>query len=203
MDKLGGNGERTNVMHPRLLMICGLFLLLAACQNESRSFIEVGMYNPDGDMIGTAKLTEKPEGVQVKLSVEGLEPGPHGIHIHEYPKCEGPDFTSAGNHFNPTGKMHGLMNAEGAHIGDMPNVEPGETGLAEAELMVAEATLKDGKNSLVKGEGTSIVIHAGPDDGMSQPSGDSGERIACGVIQLNKDGELPTDPTEQNKKKEK
>ncbi|GGC81311.1 superoxide dismutase [Thalassobacillus devorans] len=161
------------------------------------------MYNPDGDMIGTAKLTERSEGVQVLVNVEGLEPGPHGFHVHEFPVCEGPDFTSAGNHFNPTGKMHGLMNAEGPHAGDMPNLEADESGkVVEAEVMLPEATLLDGKNSLMKGEGTSLVIHEAIDDGFSQPAGDAGERVACGKIQLNDDGEMPTDPMEQKDKKE-
>ncbi|WP_254901711.1 superoxide dismutase family protein [Thalassobacillus devorans] len=191
-------------MEYRKLFIIGLLALgLIGCQSSSRSNATIGMYNQDGDMIGTAKLTERSEGVQVLVNVEGLEPGPHGFHVHEFPVCEGPDFTSAGNHYNPTGKMHGLMNTEGPHVGDMPNLEADESGMVvEAEVMLPEATLLDGKNSLMKGEGTSLVIHEAIDDGFSQPAGDAGERVACGKIQLNDDGEMPTDPMDQKNKKE-
>ncbi|MBM7554861.1 superoxide dismutase family protein [Thalassobacillus pellis] len=176
-------------------------LLLSSCQQSERTSLKVGMYNPAGDMIGTAKLTERPEGVEVKLSVEGLEAGPHGFHVYEFPKCEAPDFKSAGNHFNPTSKIHGLMNPEGAHIGDLPNVEADGSGMVDTEVMIREATLKDGKYSLLKGDGTSLIITEDQDDGFSQPAGDSGNRIACGLIQIQDNKEMPTDPTEQNKKK--
>ncbi|WP_028783564.1 superoxide dismutase family protein [Thalassobacillus devorans] len=189
----------------RKCFLIGLLLfVMAGCQNDSRSNATVGMYNADGDMIGTAKLTETSGGVEVLVNVEGLEPGAHGFHVHEFPVCEGPDFTSAGNHFNPTGKMHGLMNMEGSHLGDMPNLEADESGkIVEAKAMLPEATLLDGKKSLMKGEGTSLVIHEAMDDGFSQPAGDAGARVACGKIQLNDDGKMPTDPMEQQDKKEK
>ncbi|SEB06051.1 superoxide dismutase, Cu-Zn family [Thalassobacillus cyri] len=184
-------------------MIGFLAFILIGCQNESRSNATVGLYNKDGDMIGTAKLTETSTGVEVLVNAEGLEPGPHGFHLHEFPVCEGPDFTSAGNHFNPTGKVHGLMNTEGSHVGDMPNLEADASGkIVEAKATLAEATLLDGKNSLMKGEGTSLIIHEAIDDGFSQPAGEAGGRVACGKIQLNDEGEMPTDPMEQKGKKE-
>ncbi|WP_077327709.1 superoxide dismutase family protein [Virgibacillus siamensis] len=185
----------------RVLLIMFL-LVLTACSADMETARTVEMYNAGGDMIGTAKLTEQPEGVQVKLKLEGLEAGFHGIHVHEYPKCKGPDFKSAGSHFNPEGKEHGPMNPEGAHLGDLPNILADSGGLADAELLLPKATLLDGKNSLIEGGGTSLVITAGQDDGVSQPGGDSGPRIACGVIS-NKDknpGNSPTDPTMYNEK---
>src|SRR5699024_2852081 len=99
-------------------------------------------------------FTEHPDGVNVKIKIEGLAPGFHGVHIHEYAKCEGPDFKSAGNHLNPEGKEHGLMHPDGAHLGDLPNVEADSSGLVEAELMLANATLLEGKKSILRGEGT-------------------------------------------------
>ncbi|WP_188453998.1 superoxide dismutase family protein [Virgibacillus oceani] len=189
----------------RFLLIIGL-LLLSSCQsNGDRTTRTIDMYNPSGDMIGTAALTEKPDGVQVKLKLEGLAPGFHGIHVHEYPSCLGPDFKSAGNHFNPEGKEHGLMHPEGPHLGDLPNIEADAGGLVDAELMLPGATLLDGKKSILRGEGTSLVIDEGQDDGVSQPGGDSGPRIACGELKTNPKSDAessPTDPTKFNEKQE-
>ncbi|ASN07331.1 superoxide dismutase [Virgibacillus necropolis] len=163
------------------------------------------MYNPSGDMVGTATLKEQPEGVSVKVKVEGLKPGLHGIHVHEFPKCEGPDFKSAGNHFNPEGKDHGAMHPKGPHLGDLPNVEADSSGVVDVELMLAGATMLEGKKSLFKDQGKSLIIHSDMDDGVSQPSGDSGERLICGEIKLKAEGskESPPDPTENNEEKKK
>ncbi|WP_138420278.1 superoxide dismutase family protein [Aquibacillus sediminis] len=180
-----------------MFMVSFLFLI-SACQGQERSPIDVTMYNPAGDSIGTATLNEQADGVQVTLSVEGLEPGLHGIHVHEYPECEGPDFKSAGSHYNPEGNEHGLMHPEGSHLGDLPNIEVSEDGMVdEAELQINGATLTDGNTSILKEDGTSLIIHQKQDDGVSQPAGNAGERIACGVISLDEaDQEAPTDPTE-------
>lgn len=188
----------------RLIVIL-LILFVSACQGNANTSRSVDMYNSAGDLIGTATLTEQPEGVKVKLKLEGLPPGLHGIHVHEFPKCEGPDFKSAGSHLNPEGKEHGLMHPEGAHLGDMPNIEADPDGLVDAELMIPGATLMDGKKSLLKEDGTSLVIHEGQDDGVSQPSGNSGPRIACGEIKADLEAgneKNPTDPTEFNEKQE-
>ncbi|SET33899.1 superoxide dismutase, Cu-Zn family [Oceanobacillus limi] len=182
-----------------------LLFLLASCQSDEVSSKTIDMYNTDGDMVGTAKLLEQPDGVQVTIKLEGLEPGYHGAHVHEFPKCDAPDFKTAGNHFDPEGNEHGLMHPEGAHLGDLPNVEADEGGLVDAELMLAGATLTDGKNSILTGEGTSLIITEGQDDGVSQPSGDSGARIICGEIKSgnqNESTESPTDPTELNEEQE-
>lgn len=180
-------------------LLISLFLILSACQGGIPHVKEIDMYNSSGDMIGTATLSDQEDGVQIELELKGLSPGFHGAHIHEYGKCEGPDFKSAGNHFNPDGKQHGLLHPEGPHIGDLPNVEADASGNVKAELIVKEATFKDGKKSLLMKDGTSLVITAGQDDGVSQPGGESGERIACGVIKddnkANTD-EPPTDPAE-------
>lgn len=160
-----------------------LLVLLAACTNGvDESIKEVDMLNAVGDNLGTATFKEDSEGVSIKLELEGLDPGWHGIHIHEYAKCEPPDFSSAGNHFNPEDKEHGLMNPKGAHIGDLPNIEADSAGEVDEELLLPDATLLDGKNSLLREEGTSLIVHSDPDDGYTQPSGNAGERIICGEI---------------------
>jgi len=141
------------------------------------TFVTVDLLNADGDVIGTAELTEEEKGVLVKVNAEGLEEGEHGIHFHEFGKCDGPDFTTAGEHFNPTTADHG------SHAGDLPNLTVDTEGKAEAEFTAENVTLASGEeNSLFKEGGTALVIHEQADDGKSQPSGDSGNRIACGVV---------------------
>ena len=169
----------------RLLLIP--FLLLAACtQSGYDTTKEIEMIDTAGDKVGTATLSEQPEGVRIKLKLDGIAPGVHAIHVHEFPKCEQPDFTSAGEHFNPDGKEHGKMNSKGPHLGDLPNIEADAAGKVDVELMLAEATLMDGKQSLVRDKGTSLIVHESQDDGYSQPSGNSGARILCGKITADK-----------------
>ncbi|WP_442893569.1 superoxide dismutase family protein [Bacillus sp. 2205SS5-2] len=169
-----------------LLMTC---LLLSACVYPDVRKIDVDMKNADGDSIGTITLQEQAEGVMVNVDVEGLTPGDHGIHFHEKGSCEAPDFTSAGGHFNPDNHAHGLMNQDGAHAGDLPNLTVKDDGSAKAEILATQVTLDDGKSSLFTKEGTAIVIHEVQDDGTSQPAGDAGIRVACGEIQKDEKAE--------------
>jgi len=157
-------------------------LILAGCVEKTPNKIDVNMYNVSGDSLGTAKFAEQSHGVEVKLDLEGLPPGVHGIHIHEVGKCEAPDFKSAGNHYNLDKKKHGLMNPNGAHAGDLPNLIVKDDGTVKVKLTIHDVTLKDGKGTLYGKNGTALVIHSKSDDGMTQPSGNSGARIACGVI---------------------
>ena len=135
-----------------------------------------------GRPVGTATFFTTEGGVKVKVQVTGLKPGAHGFHVHAAGLCEGPDFKTAGGHFNPAGKQHGLSNPKGHHGGDMPNLEVGADGRGEASAVLAGVTLGQGKGSLFQPAGTSVVIHADPDDGKTDPAGNSGARIACGVI---------------------
>lgn len=191
-------------MRIKFILLFIFLILLSACQTSGKSTYEIDMYNVDGDMVGTSTFIEQPEGVKIKIKVEGLDPGFHGAHIHENPFCEGPDFISAGNHYNPTGDKHGLLHPEGSHLGDLPNVEADGLGLVEVELLAPEVTLLDGKKSLLKGDGVSFILTEDVDDGMTQPSGDAGSRLICGILAQKEDKTKtpPTDPTEIEDPKE-
>jgi Cu-Zn family superoxide dismutase len=148
------------------------------------SFATVNLMDSNGKPIGTAELTEEDNGVRVKVNATDLPEGPHGFHFHEAGKCEAPDFESAGGHFNPTGASHGMEQKEGPHAGDLPNLEVGTDGTVTDEFLAEHVTLESRKeNSLLQEVGTALVIHAKADDGKTQPSGDSGDRIACGIVE--------------------
>lgn len=143
----------------------------------------VSLENPEGNVVATAVLTEGADGVDIALEGENLPPGTHGFHIHEVGQCDPPDFESAGPHYNPTGAEHGFDNPKGPHAGDLENIEVAEDGTVNAEVTADMVTLEqDGENTLYTDEGTALMIHEKADDYVSQPGGDAGDRIACGVI---------------------
>ncbi len=146
--------------------------------------IKVSLTNSQGQPAGTAVLKQKKDGVQVKLSVKNVPFGEHGVHIHQNPLCEAPDFKTAGGHFNPDAKQHGFQNPMGHHAGDLPtNLTVGEDHRGTATWMLTSVTLQPGApNSLLSNGGTSIMVHEKADDMKTDPSGNSGNRIACGVI---------------------
>lgn len=159
------------------------FLLNTVLYNQANAqTAKAELINSKGEKIGTATFTQEAEGVKISLEVSHLPPGTHGFHIHAVGKCEPPDFKSAGAHFNPTGKKHGLQNPEGPHAGDLPNLTVGPDGTAKVEVVAKQVTLGEGKNSLLQPDGTALVIHANPDDEKTDPAGNAGDRIACGVI---------------------
>ena len=190
----------------RSLFIIFSICMLSACNltSQPKTVKSVEMYNRDGDMVGTAKLKESPDGVEMELKLEGVPPGWHGLHIHEIGKCEAPDFKSAGNHFNPENKEHGLLQPKGPHVGDLPNIEADHNGKVEETIMISEATLLEGKNSLTEKSGTAIIITSDKDDGITQISGNSGERIICGEIKGEDEQaeEKPSDPAEEGEEEE-
>ena len=144
----------------------------------------VQLTDTNGDLIGTVLLREGSSGgTVINVEAQSLTPGEHGIHIHETGRCDPPDFESTGSHFNPYGTEHGLENPNGPHAGDMPNLLVGENGEVVNYQTEISAPLSGGETSLMGHTGgTAIVIHADRDDQMSNPSGNSGARIACGVI---------------------
>lgn len=134
----------------------------------------------NGKALGTVTLTETPQGVLITGELTQLPPGPHGFHVHAVGRCE-PPFTSAGGHFNPDGKKHGFHEASGSHAGDLPNLHASSDGKAAADLMAVGLSLS-GEKGILDQDGAAIVIHAKADDYKTDPAGDSGDRIACGIV---------------------
>ena len=136
----------------------------------------------DGTPGGSVTLVQDPNGVSVTIAATGLPRGVHGVHLHAIGKCDPPKFESAGAHWNPTERQHGRDNPQGAHLGDLANVEVGADGSGESIFAIGTARLSEGANAILDADGTSLVIHAKPDDYKTDPSGDSGDRIACAVL---------------------
>ena len=166
--------------HPIKLFGIAALLVVSSCAQKYGA--KVDLMDSAGKKIGQASLIQIADGVALSVQAEGLSPGSHGIHIHESGSCIAPDFKSAGGHFNPTNKQHGIQNPEGAHGGDMPNLVVDADGKAKMQFTLPDLTIQEGNLSLIKSGGTALVIHAGADDGKTNPSGNSGDRIACGVI---------------------
>lgn len=153
--------------------------------DSTKDEITVVLNDGEGNEVAEASLTEADEGVKIKLTGDGLpkEQGKHGFHIHEKGICEPSDFESAGGHYNPTDKNHGKEHEDGHHVGDFDNIEVTKDGEVDVEFTTDQISLdENAENTVYSKDGTALVIHAGPDDYKSQPSGDAEDRIACGVI---------------------
>jgi Cu-Zn family superoxide dismutase len=155
-------------------------LIVFSIPSAAKTKVEIK--DMQGKAVGTITLSPQGTGVSLKLHLHDLAPGQHAIHFHQNPKCDAPDFKSAGPHFNPDSKKHGLENPEGHHAGDMQNFVIDVKGKADVTLEDTDVTLTDGPHSLFSNGGTAIVIHAKADDMKTDPSGNSGDRIACGVV---------------------
>ncbi|MGH7315636.1 MAG: superoxide dismutase family protein [Candidatus Rokuibacteriota bacterium] len=169
----------------RPLLLLGVAAMLAGCAStpDDRGPLSAGatLKDKDGKQVGVATLVETPEGVRVAVTGYRLPPGGHGLHIHAVGLCEPPEFTSAGAHFNPGGKQHGRTNPAGPHAGDLPNLVVAASGEGGIDITTKAFTLSSGASSLLD-KPTALVVHANPDDDKTDPTGNSGSRIACGVI---------------------
>lgn len=138
--------------------------------------------NAEGKPVGQATFEQTPNGVLIRASLAGLPAGTHAIHIHAVGRCDPPKFESAGGHFNPTSRKHGFLDPDGPHAGDLPNLHVPESGRLTVEMLAPHVTLGSGQADLLAGKGTALVVHARADDYRTDPAGNAGDRIACGVI---------------------
>jgi superoxide dismutase, Cu-Zn family len=160
-------------------------LALAGCAGAGAiaNTQSVTLRDANGRTVAVAQLIPATEGVQVVMSANGLPAGVHGVHVHQTGLCDAPDFTTAGGHFNPAGRQHGFENPNGSHNGDLPNITIDANGRGSLNGTARGVTLEgSGANSLRKPGGTALMVHASADDYRTDPSGNSGARIACGVI---------------------
>jgi Cu-Zn family superoxide dismutase len=154
---------------------------LAGCETarEPAGGPPMPLINSSGQSIGTVRAWQTAGGVSFRISATGLPHGLHGVHVHAVGRCDPPGFKTAGAHWNPAGKQHGMNNPAGPHAGDLPNVEVAANGVLNATVTLAGASMA----SLLDADGAALVVHAAADDYKTDPSGNSGARIACAVLQ--------------------
>ncbi len=192
---------REKTLRKRRATLLGMFgvLLLAlaagAALAQGAGTATAELEDADGNPVGDATFTEGPDGVTINANLQpgqqGVEPGEHGVHIHETGEIS-PDFEAAGAHFNPTSAQHGFDNPEGPHGGDLENMTVNDDGSASYTTTIDEITLSGGQNSILDSDGSTFVIHQSADDYQTDPSGESGDRIAAGVIRESASGETTT-----------
>jgi Cu-Zn family superoxide dismutase len=164
----------------QFIAVLGIACTAATAHAETAKAV---LKDKSGKDVGTVDLVQTPHGVLLKLSVKGLPAGEHAFHVHAVGKCE-PPFTSAGGHFNPGGKKHGMEAADGPHAGDMPNLRVPASGELAVEVANPAISLVKGQpNSVFDADGSAVIIHAAADDYKTDPTGNAGDRIACGVIE--------------------
>ncbi|MBK5265121.1 MAG: superoxide dismutase family protein [Alphaproteobacteria bacterium] len=178
---------------PNALILLTSTILLGACatgdmatkdaeQSAGGQTAMAMLFAADGSPRGHVQAADTGDAIRLTITGEGLPAGSHGVHVHMTGNCTPPDFASAGGHWNPAGRAHGRNNPQGMHMGDLPNLLIGVDGQGSLEITIAGASVTGGSNPLLDADGAAMVIHAGPDDLMTDPSGNSGGRIACGVF---------------------
>ncbi|ANI78693.1 Superoxide dismutase [Sphingobium sp. EP60837] len=180
---------------PALVFTSPFLAFLAACVSGDGSMNNAGLasapsssaplLSADGSRRGDATVTETATGLHVAVRATGLTPGVHAVHIHMTGTCTPPDFTSAGGHWNPMGRQHGKDNPAGMHMGDMPNLTASSDGSGQIEYLIPGGTLRTGAHPLLDADGAAVVIHAQADDNKTDPAGNAGGRIACGILAAN------------------
>lgn len=184
-------GVSAMITHLRLSLLIAPVLLSACAAATKEAELPSGttvptasasLRAPDGSARGDVRAVASTDGIRLTINGENLPAGSHGVHIHTTGACTPPDFASAGGHWNPTGHQHGKNNPQGMHMGDLPNWLIGTDGRGTLEITIPGARLSEGDNPLLDADGAAFVVHAGPDDMATDPSGNSGGRIACGIF---------------------
>ena len=181
----------------RLVTLLPIALLTACSTTNSTSMGRIGgaipsvivtseVVGPAGEALGKAVLSQQSDGTRVRLDVTGLPAGTYAVHLHTTGRCDGPAFTSAGGHFNPGMKQHGAQNPAGAHLGDLPNISVAQNRQGSLDATSPGLRLTGGDAPLMDTDGAAIMVHAAPDDYRTDPAGNAGARIACGVLSSGK-----------------
>lgn len=170
---------------PCLFLAAAAGLTLTGCEAigdiPTADVASAQLRNASGEQLGTARLYEAGGELRMAAAVSGIGQGEHGFHLHTTGRCDAPDFQSAGGHLNPMGREHGTQNPDGSHLGDLPNLRANVAGAATITATVSD-DVPGALAAIFDGDGTAVMIHAGPDDYRSDPAGDAGSRVACGVL---------------------
>ena len=169
------------------IAIIGACILIAGCaetvtEAPSGPSATAVLHDALGNEKAQATVTQVGPDLRVRVTAAGMAPGTYGVHIHAIGRCEAPGYASAGPHWNPTRHQHGKDNPQGMHLGDLPNLVIGSDGRGSLEYSVGGAVLREGTNILLDSDGAALIIHAGPDDYKTDPSGNSGSRMVCGIL---------------------